>query len=98
MNRKLNLGLSIAAGLLGGFLSHYVSPTLVHAQSQNAPPKQITAQSFWLVNEQGVPSGVFGFEKDGTPSIKLFDKFGKVIWMENGKARVVPEQIAHLSK
>jgi hypothetical protein len=97
MNRKLNLGLSIAAGLLGGFLSHYVSPALVHAQTPSAPPKQIAAQSFWLVNDQGVPSGVFGFEKDGSPSIKLFDKSGKVIWMENGKPQVLPRE-ASLSK
>jgi len=37
MNRKLNIGLSIAAGLLGGLLSHYISPALVHAQTQAAP-------------------------------------------------------------
>jgi hypothetical protein len=50
MNRKLNLGLSIAAGLLGGFLSHYISPMPVHAQTQAAPPKEIRAQSFVLVD------------------------------------------------
>ena len=40
MNRKLNLCLSIAAGLLGGFLSQYISPGLVHAQTQAPPQKK----------------------------------------------------------
>ena len=51
MNRKLNVGLSLAAGLLGGFLTHYISPRLVHAQTQPAPIKEIRAQGFVLVNE-----------------------------------------------
>lgn len=65
MNRKLNLGLSIAAGMLGGFLSHYISPDLVHAQTQPPPPKEIRAQRFVLVNDNGSPAGLFGFDQDG---------------------------------
>ena len=90
MNRKLNLGLSLAAGLLGGILSHYISPALVHAQSQTIPPKEITAQSFVLVNEQGTPAGIFGFDKDGGASIKLIDKAGKVLWSATGKPNLTP--------
>ena len=92
MNRKLNVGLSFAAGLLGGILSHYISLP-VHAQS-NVAPQKIVAQSFILVDNQGVPAGVFGFGKDGGASIKLFDKTGKVIWLENGKAQVLPRDTA----
>ena len=54
MDRKWNVGLSIAAGLLGGFLSHYISPVLVHEQAQ-AAPKEIRAQRFVLVNDSGSP-------------------------------------------
>jgi hypothetical protein len=87
MDRKWNLGLSIAAGLLGGFLSHYISPVLVHAQ---AAPKEITAQRFVLVNNNGSPAGPFGFDKDGAPNVELFDKTGKVLWSASGTAKAKP--------
>ena len=90
MNRKLNLGVSLAAGLLGGFLSHYVSPRLVHAQTQTAAAKEISAQSFVIVNDQGRPAGLFGFDKDGNASIVLLDKMGKVVWSASGKPRIAP--------
>ena len=32
---------SLAAGLLGGILSHYAAPMLVHAQTQTTPTKEI---------------------------------------------------------
>jgi hypothetical protein len=88
MNRHLNLGLSLAAGLLGGILSHYVSPALVPAQTQAAPPKEITAQKFVLVNDAGLPAGVFGIE-NGSASIQLMDKDGKVVWSA-GKTKAKP--------
>jgi hypothetical protein len=90
MNRKLNLGLSLAAGLLGGFLSHFISPGLVHAQTQAAAPKEIRAQSFVIVTDQGRPAGLFGFDKDGNASIVLLDKMGKVVWSASGKPRIAP--------
>ena len=89
MDRKWNLGLSIAAGLLGGFLSHYISPVLVHAQAQ-AAPKEIRAQRFVLVNDNGSPAGLFGFDKDGAPNVVLFDKTGKVLWSASGTAKAKP--------
>jgi hypothetical protein len=89
MDRKLNLGLSIAAGLLGGFLSHYVSPVMVHAQTQTAP-KEIRAQRFVLVNDSGSPSGLFGFDQDGTPNVVLLDKTGKVLWSASGTPKAKP--------
>src|SRR5579864_4615107 len=90
MNRKLNLGLSLAAGLLGGLLSHWGSPELVHAQAKVPPPKEVRAQSFVLVDSQGVSAGVFGFDKDGNASIKLMDKMGKVVWSASGKPSLAP--------
>jgi hypothetical protein len=92
MNRKLNFVLSLAAGLLGGILSHYIAPELVLAQAQAVPPKEITAQSFVLVNGKGVPFGEFGFEKDGIASIKLLDRSGRVVWSQDGKPN--PRQLA----
>jgi predicted transcriptional regulator len=89
MNRTLNLGMSLAAGLLGGLLSHYAAQSVL-AQSQVT--KEIRSQSFVLVNDKGVPSGAFGFDKDGNASITLFDKSGNVIWSENGKAN--PRRLA----
>ncbi len=45
-------------------------------QSQAAPAKEIRPQSFFLINDKNIPAGVFGFDKDGNPSITLFDKAG----------------------
>ncbi len=84
MNRKLNIGLSLAAGLLGGILSHYIAAKPVLAQTQVIPPKEISAQAFTLVNDKGIPFGVFGFDGDGNATIRLFSQSGKVIWSTNG--------------
>ena len=92
MNRKLHLGLSLAAGLLGGMLAHYVSPELVHA-AQAAPTKEVRAQSFVLVNGDGSPAGLFGFDRAGHPNVMLFDRAGKVIWSTDGKANSRPLDI-----
>jgi hypothetical protein len=94
MNRKLHLGLSITAGLLGGFISHYISPDLVHAQAQVAPPKEIRAQRFVLVNEDGTPAGLFGFDQAGGANVILLDKTGKVVWSASGKPNPKPLTIA----
>src|ERR1700727_477934 len=86
MNRKMNLGLSLAVGLLGGFLAHYISPELVHAQTDTVPAKEIKAHDFVLVNDDGTPAGLFGFDKDGKANILLLDAAGKVVWKATGPA------------
>lgn len=83
MNKK-SIFLSFAAGLLGGVVSHYFSPQPVHAQSQPAPPKEIRAASFVLVNEKGTVLGTLA-EDAGRPSLKLFDQQGREIWSVGGK-------------
>jgi hypothetical protein len=91
MNRKVQLGLSLAAGLLGGVLARDVSPELVHAaQVVPVPAKEIRARSFVLVNEDGSPAGLSGFDRDGRPNIVLFDRAGKVVWSADGKANSRP--------
>jgi hypothetical protein len=67
MNKR-NVVLSFAAGLLGGAISHYLSPQLVHAQSQ--APKELRAESFVLVNEKGIVLGTLS-DDGGRPSLKL---------------------------
>lgn len=88
MNRKMHLGLSLAAGLLGGLLSHYVAPEMVHAAqvAPAPPPKEVRAENFVLVNGDGSPAGLFGFDLNGRPIIKLFDRTGKVVWSTDIRA------------
>ena len=90
MNRKLNLILALAAGLLGGLLSRYVAPMPVHAQAQTAAPKEIRAQSFVLVNAQGVALGLMGFDPQGRPVIKLVDERGRTLFSA-GQTIVLPQ-------
>jgi hypothetical protein len=92
MKRALNLGLSLAAGLLGGVLSHYIVAKPVLAQSQVVSPKEISAQTFVLVNDKGIPFGVFGFDADGGATIRLQDQSGKVIWSTSGRG--IPHPLA----
>jgi hypothetical protein len=97
MNRNLTLILAFAAGLLGGVLSRWITPTPVLAQAQATPPasstpvpKEIRAQRFTLVGEDGAVLGTFGNDSmmrervngrlRGNPTIKLFDESGKEIW------------------
>jgi hypothetical protein len=55
MNQTLTLTLALAAVLLGGTFSRYVTPTTtVFAQAQLPAPKEIRAQRFTLVDERGI--------------------------------------------
>ena len=76
---------SLAAGLLGGAISHYVSPQLVHAQSEAL--KELRAKSFVLVNEKGTILGTLT-DEGGRPSLKLYDERGQEIWSAGGKIGV----------
>jgi hypothetical protein len=92
MNRTVQLGLSLAAGLLGGLLSHYVAPEMVHAAqvAPAPPPKEIRAQTFVLVHGDGSPAGLFGVDLNGRANIELFDRAGKVIWSTDARANSKP--------
>jgi hypothetical protein len=88
MNRTLNLALSLGAGLLGGALSRWAVPTPVLAQAPVSPVKDIRAQRFTLVTEDGRILGTFGTDQplnnNAMPVIKLFDTSGKEIWSAGG--------------
>jgi hypothetical protein len=77
---KSNVLLSLGAGLVGGFASHYLSPQPVHAQSIPAAPAHIRAQSFTLVNASGATLGTFCFDAAGRPVIRLMDEHGREVW------------------
>jgi hypothetical protein len=71
---KPTIALSLAAGLLGGMLSHYLTPTLVHAQAP--APAAAAVQTLKLpivfVDEAGNPVGAVAMDSDGQPNIKLY--------------------------
>ena len=84
MNKR-SIVLSFAAGLLGGAISYYLSPELVHAESQ--APIEFRAERFVLVSEKGTVLGTLCNES-GRPSLKLFDEGGREIWSAGGRTNV----------
>jgi len=84
--KKLNLALSIAAGLFGGLLSHYAWSQPVHADASISSAKEVRAQNFVLVDEKGMVQGVFTFEEAGPGSgtIRLLNAQGREIWRAGG--------------
>jgi hypothetical protein len=90
MNRTLTLILTLAAGLVGGLLSRNLTLPSVHAQTQTPTPKEIRAQSFVLVNAQGVALGLIGIDPKGKPMIKLVDETGRTVWSA-GQTLLLPQ-------
>ena len=83
MNTKLILILSVAAGLTGGIVSRYVTPAPVQAQAQTPVPKEISAQSFVLVDEKSNIVGTFkpsASQPGQPPTIVLLDRNGHEVW------------------
>jgi hypothetical protein len=84
MQRYKSFLLPLAAGLLGGLLSHYAMPISASAQSEPAAPKEIRAQRFLLMNEKGEIGGVLGFDNSGKPAIALYSD-GRETFSAGGK-------------
>lgn len=80
--KKLNMVLSIGAGLLGGFLSHYVWSQPVHADGFPTTVNEVRAQSFVLVDSRGMVQGVFKADSSiqGPATIELLNAQGREIW------------------
>lgn len=76
-----NIALALFAGLFGGMLSHYISPTVAFAQNQIQIPKEIRAQGFTLVDQSNQPVGTFIAEG---VRIVLRDSKGREIWSAGG--------------
>jgi len=83
MNKR-NFAFSLAAGLLGGVVSHYLSSPVVNAETYAPVPKEIRAESFLLVNGKGVVIERLAND-GGRPSVRLFDERGEEIWSAGGK-------------
>src|SRR5215472_6740728 len=71
MSTKQTLVLSLAAGLTGGIFSRYLTPEMVHAQTQTPAPKEISAQSFALLDANGNRVGALTFSPTGRLAIAL---------------------------
>jgi len=95
MNRKLNLSLALAAGLLGGVLSRYIAPLPVLAQA--GPPKELRAQSFVLVDDKNNVVGTFTASTPGPKPVQnqtvvLLDRNDKEIWRAGVSVRVLAQR------
>ena len=93
MNRKLNLSLTLAAALLGGVLSRYITPVPVLAQAQIQ--KEIKAQSFVLVDQKNNNIATFRLAADeisGNPTVVLLDRTGREIWRAGVSVKVLSER------
>jgi hypothetical protein len=100
MNAKLNLALSLAAGLLGGVFTHYVWPAPVHAQAPSGivGGAQTLQLPVFVLNESGAVAASLTMDSDGQPNFKLFDakpsapggdetlRVPSVIWSARGAA------------
>ena len=81
---RKNIILSIGAGLLGGVISHSISPQPVHAQTPTARTKEVRAETFVLVNEDGLVLGKLSHD-GGRAMFQLFDRQGREIWSVGGR-------------
>ena len=97
MNRKVNLPLALAAGLIGGVLSRYVAPFPVQAQA--GPPKEIRAQNFVVVDDKNNVVGTFTASPPTVPgkpiqnqTVVLRDRNDKEIWRAGMSVRVLAQK------
>jgi hypothetical protein len=72
MSSKFTITIALAAGFIGGIASRRLRPSPVYAQAP-APPQEIRAQRFVLVDEAGVARGAFGIETNGAPELEIAD-------------------------
>ena len=80
MSTKTTLTLALAAGFIGGMVSQRIAPTRAYTQTQTPSP-EIRAQSFVIVDQNGVPRGAFGIDKkNGWPTVEITDPKGHAYW------------------
>jgi hypothetical protein len=91
---KPTIALSLAAGLLGGILTHYLTPMPVHAQAPPTITVTAAVQSLKLPINFVDPAGnvvcAITIDPDGLPNIRLFDSttrsrgWNREIWRARG--------------
>jgi hypothetical protein len=92
-DRKLTVVLALAAGLLGGVLSRYITPPSVDAQTQPAPAIEVRSQRFVVVDPQGRVIGTFtgaDTKKGDFPKVVLFDPMGNELWSAEAWGQLRP--------
>jgi hypothetical protein len=108
MNNKLIVAVAVLAGLAGGMLSRFMAPAPVFAQApvqilpgpvpavpapaSPAVTKEIRAESFTLVDQNGNVAGTFAAESMGVrrpERIVLRDSYGHVIWSAGAALRLM---------
>ncbi len=57
-----NIAIALVAGLLGGIIPQYISPSTAFAQNQTPPTTEVRAQSFVLVDQSDQTVGTFTTE------------------------------------
>ncbi len=62
MNTRLTVTVSLLAGLLGGLVTRYVTPSVVLAQDKAPITREVRAQSFTLVDSSDHAIGTFAAE------------------------------------
>jgi|HubBroStandDraft_6_1064221.scaffolds.fasta_scaffold75078_4 hypothetical protein len=94
--QKLNLGLAVGAGFLGGALSHYsasyFTQATAHAQTLVSPVKDVTAQSFVLVDPTGTTVGTFKASSGQSPTVVFTDRNGREIWRAGTSVKVLSDK------
>jgi hypothetical protein len=93
MSRTLTLTLALAGGILGGLLSHSITPATVLAQTQTQ--REIKAQSFVLMDEKNNVVATFKSSENpiaGGPTVVLLDRNGREIWRAGVSAKVLSER------
>jgi hypothetical protein len=93
--------MAVAAGFFGGIVSQHLALLAVFAQTSTPVAKEIRAEKFVIVDENGLPRGAFGINpKDGWPTIEYTGEKGQLRyvkwypagWTGKGKSSVVPQQ------
>jgi hypothetical protein len=90
--QKLDLAIVLAAGLVGGVLSHYLAPTPALAQTQTLPPREVVAQSFTLADATGKVIGTFKPSYGPLPTVVFVDPNGREIWRAGTSVKVLSDK------
>ena len=89
MNNKFTIAVAVVAGLAGGMLTRFIAPPPVFAQTQQAPPNEVRARNFVLVDNNDNPIATFTTGSGwGTESgvVELKDSRGNAIWKAGGSS------------
>ena len=86
MKKHLTVVIAVAAGFLGGMLSHFVTPPAAFAQAQNPGTREVRAQRFVFVDLNSRPFATFMVQPgsvgpDGWHGrVLLVDDQGRELW------------------